>query len=67
MSLVDVSDKLPELKRRKGLTTWKVYDKTMTPLDAYEEPAEGVFKKNKGPAKTCWPHGNEEELGLERW
>ena len=29
VTLVDVSDKLPELKRRPGLHTWRVFDSAM--------------------------------------
>uniref|UniRef100_A0A915EQ75 tRNA (cytosine(34)-C(5))-methyltransferase n=1 Tax=Ditylenchus dipsaci TaxID=166011 RepID=A0A915EQ75_9BILA len=37
LELVDVSDKLPSLKRSPGLSTWKVIDKSMKPINSHED------------------------------
>lgn len=70
MSLVDVNERLPGLQRRKGLTTWTVYDKQMKALSKRDDwEATGTAakgKKEKPPAATCWPNGKEHEFGLEK-
>lgn len=48
--LVDCSDKLPGLKRRPGISTWKVFNKEM---EERERGAEGV-------AETAFPPTEEE-------
>ncbi|KAJ3188828.1 tRNA (cytosine(34)-C(5))-methyltransferase [Gaertneriomyces sp. JEL0708] len=62
--IVDVSDQLPGLKRRPGMTTWKVQDKTG---EWYNSMAD-VFQK--GPSgmirETMFPPEDIKELGLER-
>ncbi|WOO79748.1 Multisite-specific tRNA:(cytosine-C(5))-methyltransferase trm4b [Vanrija pseudolonga] len=75
-SIVDVSDKLPNLKRRPGITTWKVashpdgkniYHETYEAYRAAVEAGEERDKdKDKGIPKTVWPPANATELGLER-
>lgn len=67
MSLIDVSERLPGLKRRPGMTTWKVYDKDMVELSDRPDAESGGKKQSKGPAITCWPMGNEKEKNLDRW
>lgn len=73
MSIVDVSDKLPELVRRPGLTTWPVIDNTLSPAphpddaEATEKFAEANPDKRhrKVWSRTLWPNGKEKERGLE--
>lgn len=60
-----MSDQLPLLKRKSGLTTWKVMNKD-------EEVAKGTEsweldgKKKKCPP-TLWPSGDEDAKNLTRW
>ncbi|BEJ02785.1 hypothetical protein CcaverHIS631_0705800 [Cutaneotrichosporon cavernicola] len=76
-SIVDVSDKLPGLKRRPGITSWKVGtngpDGTVyhESYEAYkvardETPNEEEKGKKKELASTLWAPDNATELGLER-
>lgn len=74
MSIIDVSDKLPELIRRPGLTTWPVIDNTLSPAphpddaEATARFAEEHTEKRhrKVWSRTLWPNGKEKERGLER-
>ncbi|WVQ84199.1 hypothetical protein IAT38_006350 [Cryptococcus sp. DSM 104549] len=77
-SLVDVSSELPELKRRPGMTNWKVATQPVPKgeimwLESFEEyrkaVEEGKVKENdkgKGLPSTLWPPANAGELGLEK-
>ncbi|EGG07725.1 uncharacterized protein MELLADRAFT_85533 [Melampsora larici-populina 98AG31] len=67
MTLVDVSDKLPELKRRPGMTTWKVMNRTLGKNDEVKsyDDLEGDENKARYSA-TLWPDGKEQAKGLER-
>lgn len=69
MSLVDVAEKLPTLKRRQGLTSWRVFDKHMNEVEAYSAAEHGSKTKGKlnGPLETCWPNGREKDLELHKW
>jgi histone H3/H4 len=64
--LVDVSDQLPELRRRPGLSTWKVTTKEGVYLDSIEDIQEERQRK-KFPA-TCFPPTAEEaeKMNLDR-
>ncbi|TFL04138.1 S-adenosyl-L-methionine-dependent methyltransferase [Pterulicium gracile] len=69
--LIDVSHRLPELKRRPGLSTWRVTpDKTVGTL--YDTEAEftaagpSAAGSNAKLAASHWPPANAAELGLER-
>ncbi|KAK4686597.1 hypothetical protein P7C73_g3530, partial [Tremellales sp. Uapishka_1] len=77
--LVDVSDRLPNLKRREGMTTWKVAtqpesaDRKMRFYESFKDYREAVDNneerekdKSKGLASTCWPDEKNSELGLEK-
>lgn len=72
MSLIEATDQLPGLQRRRGLTTWKVYDKRMqmyatrADYEGPREPRNKGEKQEKPVADSCWPSGNEAELGLDK-
>ena len=66
LSLVDVSDQLPKLKRNPGMTSWKVLDRECQELHQSDEPQTWGDKKKAMPA-TMWPNGKETERHLERW
>lgn len=76
MSLVAVPDKLPNLVRRPGLTSWKVLDNANRPapqpghaaVDVEDDSAEvdSGGKKVKRWTPTFWPNGKEAERGLDR-
>lgn len=71
MSLIEVSDLLPKLIRRPGLTTWKVFDNTNTPAPHPTHNPEGEeVHDRKGQKKvwapSLWPNGKEKERGLEK-
>lgn len=61
VKLVDVSDRLPTLKRRKGMTTWTVMDKYMKEVDMVDR------EKSRIPA-TGFPPSEVDatEMKLER-
>ena len=79
--LVDVARSLPELKRRPGMSAWKVA--TQAPISEgrklvwHESHAEYMKavdalpeaeRENKKPLPaTAWPPANAGELNLERW
>ncbi|KAH9816065.1 S-adenosyl-L-methionine-dependent methyltransferase [Melampsora americana] len=67
MSLVDVSDRLPELKRRPGMTTWKVMNRNLGQNievksldDLADDPNQSRY------SSTLWPDGKEKVKGLQR-
>lgn len=77
--LVDVSADFPELKRRPGLTSWKVATQPNgkeadlvwhDSYDAYREKADAGLERerdrDKGIPSTIWPPANASELGLEK-
>lgn len=73
-ALVDVSDRLPELVRRPGLTTWKpsVSKEPDTSFASFEAFAETLSEEQKETTKVTpghWPPPKEEAeaLGLNRW
>lgn len=64
LELVDVSNELPELKRRPGLSDWKVFTKDAQLVDKMED----LPKDTKGRFyPSMWPPQNARELHLERW
>ncbi|OCF37458.1 multisite-specific tRNA:(cytosine-C5)-methyltransferase [Kwoniella heveanensis CBS 569] len=78
-SIVDVSAEMPELKRRAGMSSWKVgtqpesRKRELTWYESYEEYRKavesGVEKENdrgRGLPSTLWPPANAKELNLER-
>jgi len=80
-SIVDVSGDIPELKRRPGLSSWKVatqpdgkrgelvwqetYEGYRSRVDEGKERDKDT-ERNKGLPETAWPPANAKELGLER-
>ncbi|WVR04516.1 hypothetical protein IAU60_001520 [Kwoniella sp. DSM 27419] len=78
-SIVDVSSQLPELKRRSGMTKWKVATqpesngRALTWYESFEEYRKAVDAgkerendRGKGLPASLWPPANATELGLER-
>ncbi|KAJ1680129.1 tRNA (cytosine-5-)-methyltransferase ncl1 [Spiromyces aspiralis] len=67
IKLIDVSDQLPGLKRRLGMTSWKVMTRDGCFYQTYKELCD-----NKEPADSCkyteslFAPANSEELGLEK-
>ncbi|KAG4304161.1 hypothetical protein PORY_002342 [Pneumocystis oryctolagi] len=55
--LVDVSDQLPELKRKKGISTWKVIDNNGEVI----EFGEHLFINSKKMPRSLWPPSEEEK------
>lgn len=47
--LVDVSDRMPDLVRRPGMTTWKVANQQLEVFDSFEQYSE--LTKNKSRTK----------------
>lgn len=74
--IVDVADKLPALKRRPGINSWRVFSRPNDELvehasfkeyrTAVDASAEREQDKLKGMPETCWPPANAAELNLER-
>ncbi|KAI9239310.1 MAG: S-adenosyl-L-methionine-dependent methyltransferase [Podila humilis] len=63
LELVDVSHELPELKRRSGISDWKVFTKEGELVDRFEDVPENA----KGKFYTSmWPPKNAGDLHLER-
>ncbi|KAF9428163.1 hypothetical protein BGZ94_003204 [Podila epigama] len=63
LELVDVSHELPELKRRSGISDWKVFTKEGELVDRFEdvpETAKGKFYS------SMWPPKNAADLHLDR-
>jgi len=65
MSLVDMSDALPGLKRKQGVTSWKVFDRQMNELATPDQQTSG--SNSKPISETCWPSGKEADMNMERW
>jgi hypothetical protein len=66
---VDVSDMMTSLRRRPGLTEWKVIDFSGDEIRSLAD-VEGMYKSRKGKEKflsTMFPYGNEKENAMERW
>ncbi|KAI9596681.1 S-adenosyl-L-methionine-dependent methyltransferase [Syncephalis fuscata] len=62
IKLVDVKDRLVELKRRPGLTKWKMMSKSGAWYDSYDQvPAS----EHKVLRSSLFPPANAHELGLE--
>lgn len=77
--IVDVSTDFPELKRRPGITSWKVAtqpggkDGDLVWQDSFESyraradaGQEREKDRDKGLPRTVWPPANAAELGLEK-
>ncbi|ORY95172.1 S-adenosyl-L-methionine-dependent methyltransferase [Lobosporangium transversale] len=63
LELVDVSNELPQLKRRPGLSDWKVFTKDGQIMEKFEDipkDARGRFYP------SMWPPSNADNLHLER-
>jgi multisite-specific tRNA:(cytosine-C5)-methyltransferase len=71
--LVDVGEKLPELKRRPGLTSWRpTVDRKITTFSSYQEFLESMDGANMTHAQSTmtkehWPPPDAADLGLARW
>uniref|UniRef100_F1KYX9 tRNA (cytosine(34)-C(5))-methyltransferase n=1 Tax=Ascaris suum TaxID=6253 RepID=F1KYX9_ASCSU len=65
IELVDVSDRLPQLKRSPGVSSWKVFDKDMT---EYKSPDEVPEATKKSLVPSMFPPTDEEKqtFHLER-
>lgn len=64
LELVDVSHELPLLKRRPGLSSWKVFTKEGQVVEKFEDvpaDAKGRFYP------SMWAPKNAGELHLEKW
>ncbi|KAI8811757.1 S-adenosyl-L-methionine-dependent methyltransferase [Cladochytrium replicatum] len=67
LRILDVSDKLPALRRKSGLSTWKVMFPSGTICDSHEEvPEEDKKKAKRGIPETLFTPKNAAELGLEK-
>nr|XP_019005307.1 multisite-specific tRNA:(cytosine-C5)-methyltransferase [Kwoniella mangroviensis CBS 8507]OCF68768.1 multisite-specific tRNA:(cytosine-C5)-methyltransferase [Kwoniella mangroviensis CBS 8507] len=77
--IVDVSSQLPKLKRRPGISSWKVGSQPQSNgrklvwYDSFEDYKEAIKRgdekendKGKGLPKTLWPPANAAELNLDR-
>ncbi|KAJ7255177.1 cytosine-5--methyltransferase [Mycena rebaudengoi] len=68
--LVDVSGKLPELKRRPGLTSWRATDRSLkTSYDTYETFMQTCEEGDVAKAKMTpghWPPDDGTALGLPK-
>lgn len=63
LELVDVSDKLPGLKRRSGMLDWKVADKTGEFYETVEAtPEDSVLRK----FASLWPKPDLAKLNIDR-
>ena len=51
--LKDMSHHLPELKRREGITSWKVLDNDLNVVNSYEDVPEQVYPLliDRGPGR----------------
>ena len=70
--LVDVSDRLPELIRRPGITSWQVCTNkdsmTMEPsFTAYWERLNEKQRAGSKIVETMFPPSDVHELKLDRW
>lgn len=52
VKLINCDDRLPNLVREKGISNWKVFNKSMELVEAYDE--------NSNIPKTCFPPTEEE-------
>ncbi|RKP36525.1 S-adenosyl-L-methionine-dependent methyltransferase [Dimargaris cristalligena] len=67
LRLVDVSDRLPALVRRPGLTTWKVLRKDGEPAERFSDFAEeGINRAHSKCLPTLFPPANVADLHLDR-
>ncbi|CAD6186227.1 unnamed protein product [Caenorhabditis auriculariae] len=57
LRLVDTREKLPELKRLAGVSTWRVFDKEMR---EFKTPSEVEEKLSKMICASCFPPTEEE-------
>lgn len=67
MSLLDVSERLPGLVRRPGMTSWKVFRRQVA--ESVEVKSYADLEENSEKAKyptTLWPDGHESTRGLDR-
>ncbi|KAI8607508.1 S-adenosyl-L-methionine-dependent methyltransferase [Chytriomyces sp. MP71] len=64
IKLLDVSKQLPALKRRPGISNWKVMDPEGTMHDSYDTVPDKY--KDKKLYAECFPPANAAELNLER-
>jgi len=62
LRLVDVGDQLPELKRRSGITSWRVMDKSGQWYDKHEQLPEHLKKF----PETVFPPEKIDQLNIER-
>ena len=80
-TLVDQSSALPNLKRRPGISTWKIATQSAREEDgtrpivwhdsyeAYTAQQSEEEKRDKGKSlpETAWAPANAADLGLEKW
>ncbi|KAL6066432.1 tRNA (cytosine(34)-C(5))-methyltransferase [Balamuthia mandrillaris] len=66
LELVDVSEELPQLKRRPGLTTWKVMIKQSGKFYWASRPEELPAQSRNAVVASCFPPAQTEHLHLER-
>ncbi|KAF0698326.1 Aste57867_11046 [Aphanomyces stellatus] len=55
LRLLDVSEVLPKLKRRPGLSSWKVYNYDHEPVDVFDEDVENARGRYKSLPSTVFP------------
>ncbi|RHY26043.1 hypothetical protein DYB32_007910, partial [Aphanomyces invadans] len=55
LRLMDVSNILPKLKRRRGISSWKVYDYDMVETADFDEAAEAAKGRYKSLPATVFP------------
>ena len=73
--IIDVSDQLPELIRRPGLSSWQVTTtREVDTMYGSHDEYSTALKNNEDQTKqrnkllsTLWPPQNVAELHLERW
>ncbi|KAM5482002.1 tRNA (cytosine-5-)-methyltransferase ncl1 [Microsporum audouinii] len=66
VEIVDCAKELPELKRRPGLTTWKIMDKTGRIYENWAEAEEEVRKLNPAASRLVegmFPPSGDAEIG----
>ncbi|DAA76045.1 TPA_exp: Uncharacterized protein A8136_1082 [Trichophyton benhamiae CBS 112371] len=66
VEIVDCEDQLPELKRRPGLTTWKIMDKTGRIYENWAEAEEEVRKLNSAASRLVegmFPPSGDADVG----
>jgi multisite-specific tRNA:(cytosine-C5)-methyltransferase len=67
VSLVDQSDMLPELKRRKGLTSWKVYAAKGKPKLPTKDASDNGEGQSKGSNVDAYRQELPEMPYVEKW